>query len=390
MMFLQYFVNGCFLPILSHYLKNHLGFPPLQVGVIMAMPAIAAIVAPFVMVRIADRLLSAERLLALNHFIAAALMALLYCQDRYYPFLALYFAHAMVFVPTFALTNAVTFHHVTDAQRDFGGIRMWGPISWVVVGWGFGYLWLRGGGATMATERLPHALVVSALSSVALGAYSLTLPQSKVRKDQARTLALGKTFAIFARPNILLLCVLTLLNAAVHQFYYYGMSPFLSQIGFADKYIMPAMSMGQFGEIFVMAALGRSLARLGLKRAMLFGVLAQAARCIVFAVGWKPMVLLVIPSHGICYAFFFAVAYIYIDQNSTSETRAGAQLLFNILIAGLGNLAGNLAAGKIADLFAVPGSGDIRFAPFWLVSSAVALGIAVTLALFFRTAPRET
>ena len=384
MMFLQYFVNGCFLPVLSHYLKNYLGFAPFEVGVIMAMPAVAAIVAPFVLVHIADRIISAERLLAVNHFVAAALMLALYHQDRYLGFLTLYLLHGLVFVPTFALTNAVTFHHVTDAQRDFGRIRMWGPFSWVVVGWGFGYFWLRQGAGELVNDRLPHALLASAGASLVLGVYALTLPRSAVRAKRAQGPALRTIGAVFAQPNMLLLCVLTFFTAAVHQFYYYGMSPFLSQIGFQDKYIMPAMSMGQLGEIFVMLALGACLARLGVKRTLLIGVVTQALRCLVFAAGWRPLILLVIPSHGVCYACFFAVAYIYVDRHSTGENRAGAQQLFNILIAGFGNLAGNLFAGKTAALCMTPENGMIDFRAFWLVSVAVAIAIAFVLAVFFE------
>ena len=383
-MLLQYAVYGFFLPVLSHYLKNFLGFTPVQVGVIMAMPALAAILAPFVVVRIADRIVSAERLLAISHIVAAAIMIVLYYQDRYISWVALYLLYGLAFVPTFALTNAVAFHHVTDAKREFGGIRMWGPVSWVVVGWGFGYVWLRGGGTDLATSRLPQALVLAALTSVIMGAYALTLPVSKVKREQTKGLGLRDALSVFLRPDLLLLCGLTFFNALVHQLYYYGMGPFLSQIGFADSHIMPAMSMGQFGEVFVMLALGRCLAALGFKRVFLIGVLAQSVRCLVFAIGWKPLILVVIPSHGVCYACFFAAAYIYVDQNSSNENRAGAQQLFNILVAGLGNLAGNLVAGNVAEFFTAPDGVTIDFRSFWLVSVSISAAIALALALFFK------
>jgi MFS family permease len=178
--------------------------------------------------------------------------------------------------------------------------------------------------------------------------------------------------------------VLTFLNAIVHQFYYYGMSPFLSQIGLADRYILPAMSMGQFGEVFVLALLGVCLAKLGIKRALIIGVLAQAARCLAFASGRTPLVLAVIPLHGICYACFFTVAYIYVDSHSSPENRAGAQQLFTILISGIGYLVGNLFAGKVAQLFTVPGTTRIDFALFWIVSAGLALLVATALTLLFR------
>jgi len=384
MMFLQYAVPGAVIPILSHYLKNHLQFDPFQVGVILAMSPIAAIVAPFIVTYVADRVMSAERLLALSHFLAAGIMVVLSTQTRFFGFLGVYFAYGLVFVPTFGLTNAVAFHHVADARRDFGPIRMWGPMSWVVVALGFSFLWLRGGAPGGLHSRLPDALPLSAVLSCALGLYALTLPQSKVRSSRSNRASPWKAFAVFARPSLLLLCVLTFFNAVVHQFYYYGMSPFLSQIGLADKYIMPAMSMGQFGEVFVLALLGVSLAKLGIKRALIIGAVAQAVRCLAFATGHKALVLAVIPSHGVCYAFFFVVAYIYVDTHSSPENRAGAQQLFNILIAGIGYLVGNLFAGKVAQLLTPAGTTRIDFALFWIVSASLAVLVAAALALLFR------
>lgn len=384
MMLLQYAVPGSVLPILSHYLKNHLQFEPIHVGQIMAMPAVAAILAPFLVTYIADRVISAERLLGICHFIAAGLMLVLSTQTGFWPFLGIYFAYGLVFMPTFALTNTVAFHHVRDAKRDFGSIRMWGPASWVLVGWGFSFIWLRGSGATGLDSRLPDALKFSALASCALGLYALTLPRSKVKSTLTTGLAFWKSFAVFARPSLLLLCGLTVLNSMVHQFYYYGMSPFLSQIGFADKHIMPAMSMGQFGEVFVLALLGVCLAKLGTKRALIIGALAQAARCLAFASGQKALILAAIPSHGVCYGFYFTVAYIYLDSHSSPESRAGAQQLFNILIAGIGCLLGNLCAGKTAQLLTLSGTTQIDFGGFWMVSAALALIVGVILVLFFR------
>jgi len=384
MMFLQYAVPATVLPILSHYLKNHLHFEPVQVGQIMAMPATAAILAPFVVTYVADRVISAERLLAACQFIAAGIMLVLSAQTEFWAFLGVYFAYGLVFMPTFALTNTVAFHHVRDAKRDFGRIRMWGPASWVLVGWGFSLVWLRGGGPTGLDSRLPDALKFSALASCALGLYALTLPRSKVKSSLTTGLSFWKSFAAFARPSLLLLCGLTFLNAVVHQFYYYGMSPFMSQIGFADRQIMPAMSMGQFGEVFVLALLGVCLAKIGTKRALIIGVLAQVLRCMAFASGHKALVLAAIPSHGVCYGSFFTVAYIYVDSHSSPESRAGAQQLFNILLAGVGYLVGNLCAGKTAQLLTLSGTTQIDFTRFWLVSAGLALIVAVILILFFQ------
>ena len=382
MMFLEYFVPGATIPILSLYLKNYLGFQPYAVGEILAMPALAGLFAPFIMSHIADRWISSERLLGLCHLLAAVLMIALAQQTRFAPFLILYLIYGLLFTPTFGLTNAIALHHVQDPKRDFGGVRMWGTAGWVVVAWVFGYLWLRGG--LTATDRLPHALYVSALASFALAAYSMTLPRSHVRATDRSTLMYWKAIKVFARPGLLLLCVLTFVNSMVHQFYYFGMSPFLSEIGFQSEYIMPAMSIGQISEVIVLGFLGYCLTRLTIKQAMIIGALAQAGRYVAFAAGSPALILGGIALHGICYAFFFTAGYLYIDQHSTPETRAGAQQLFTIMISGVGVMSGSLASGLTGQIFTAPGASLINYGHFWLVPAAIGLAVAVVMALFFR------
>ena len=98
---------------------------------------------------------------------------------------------------------------------------------------------------------------------------------------------------------------------------------------------MPAMSVGQIAEIASMAALGWALARLGWRWTMTLGILAHAARFFVFAIGdplWLMVAINVV--HGMCYAFFFAAVYIYVDERCPRDARASAQGLFNLVILG--------------------------------------------------------
>ncbi len=387
MMFLEYFVPGTTLPIMSLYLKQSLGFEPYQAGLVLAMPAVAATVAPLVASHVADRYIASERLLALCHLCCGALMLLLWRLESFPGVLSVYFLYGVCFTPTFGLTNAVALHHARDARRDFGGIRMWGTASWVVVAWTFGYFWLGGGAAPGG--RLPHALLLSGLTSLVLSAYALSFrpAASSGAHAGASRADYGAMLRVFARPEMLLLCALTLLNSACHQFYYYGMSPYLHQMGFSDKMIMPSMSVGQMSEVVVLGLLGWCLMRISMKRALVIGVLAQAARLLVFALaGPSAMILGGIALHGICYAFFFTVAYLYVEQHSTRDTRAGAQQVLTVMIGGPGYLVGSLCAGFAAQWLSC-GAGLVDWTRFWLIPAALALLIALVLALFFREEP---
>ncbi|NIA13041.1 MAG: hypothetical protein GWP08_03090 [Nitrospiraceae bacterium] len=386
MMFLEYFVPGATYPILSHYLKNYLHFEPRQVGVILAMPAAAALIAPFITSHVADRHIRSERLLGLCHLLAGVVMLALSQQTTFYAFLGLYFVYGLMFTPTFGLTNTVALHHVPDAKRDFGGIRMWGTVGWVVVAWVFGYFWLRGGATP--TARLPHLLYISACASFSLALYSLTLPVSKVDMTKRTLAAYGKALKLFARPSMLLLCALTFFASLLHQIYYLGMSPFLSQIGFANHIIMPTMAFGQLSEVIVLGLLGVCLMRLTIKQTMIIGLLAQTVRYAIFAYG-RPDALIAsaIGLHGFCYAFYFTTAYLYIDQHSTLETRAGAQQLLTIVITGFGPLTGLIGGGYFAQWLTNPDTGAIDFQHFWMAPAALSLVVAVVLGLFFKEEP---
>lgn len=385
MMFLEYFVPGATVPILSLYLKNNLHFEPYQAGIVMAMPAVAAIVAPLAASHLADRYLSAERMLALCHFMCGSLILLLFTIRSFGAFLTVYFLYGVFFTPSYGLTNAVALHHTSDAQRDFGGIRMWGTVGWVVVAWVFGYFWLRGGAPG---TRLPHALVLSGVSSWVLAAFSMTFRAAPGGAAPHERIDYGEVLRVFLRPGMLLLCLLTFLNSACHQFYYYGMSPFLHSVEFPEKYIMPAMSIGQMFEVVMLGLLGWGLTRISIKAAMVIGALAQALRMVMFAyLRDTPAIMAAISLHGFCYAFFFTTAYLYVERHSTRHTRAGVQQVLTIMISGAGTLAGFLSAGWCAQLLTNPQTAQVDYQGFWLVPGVVSGVIALWLAMAFREEP---
>ena len=385
MMFLEYLVPGATVPILSLYLKDYLGFESYQAGIIMAMPALAAIFAPLVVSHIADRYISAERLLALCHIICGILMVVLIRVETFPVFVLIYTFYGVCFTPTLGLTNAVALHHVKDARRNFTGIRLWGTVGWMAVGWAFGYFWMRGGAPG---ARLPHALPVSALASLALACYVLTFKPAPHDGIEGKKVPYDEVLRLFLRGDMLLLCFLTFLNSACHQFYYFGMSPFMSQTGFPTIFVMPGMSIGQASEVAVMGVMGWCLMRISFKTSMIIGVLAQGLRMIIFAFsGGHVMTIGGIALHGFCFAFFFISAYLYVESHSSRSNRAGAQQVLTIMIAGAGTLAGFMSAGYTAQWLTDPVTGLVDYQKFWLVPAVVCAIVACWLAVGFHERP---
>jgi MFS family permease len=127
---------------------------------------------------------------------------------------------------------------------------------------------------------------------------------------------------------------------------------------------------------------------------MVIGILGHAARFAVFAFFPQPVpTVAVILLHGICYAFFFATLYIFIDAYFPPDARASAQGLFNMLILGVGPFVSNLVSGELNKLFATSTgtAGEIKsvdFFPVFLVPSVTAIVAALLLLLFFHPPPK--
>ena len=380
MMFLQYVIWGSWLPLLALYLSRFLGFSGTDIGWIFATLAIASVTAVFVGGQVADRLMSSERFLALSHLVGGLAMFALPFQKSFWPFFAAMLVHNLMYVPTLSLTNSVCFHHLKDAQKQFGRVRMWGTIGWVAASWPFVFI-LKGKEGVALEAALTGIFWMAGAASITLAIYSLTLPHTPPARTGERNAPL-EAVKLLAVPSILVLFVVTFMDSLVHACYFQWTSPFLSQIGLAENLIMPAMSIGQIAEIGTMAVLGVFLKRLGWRKIMTFGILGHAIRFAIYSLG-GPIWLVVASNvvHGFCYAFFFATVY-FVDECFPKDARASAQSLFNLLILGLGPFVGNLLWGKLADLLTTADGIDFRL--LFLAPTGLAIVAALTLLLGFR------
>jgi hypothetical protein len=238
----------------------------------------------------------------------------------------------------------------------------------------------------MAASRA--IFLVSGLMSLVLAAYSLTLPHTPPKRAEpgAGSIAWLKATGFLSYPYLLVLFVVTFIDAVIHNGYFVLAGNFLASktVGIAPEWIMPVMSIGQVAEIATMAVLGGVLARLGWKTTMILGILGHAARFAVFALlpQNQAVIIAVQVLHGICYAFFFATLYIFIDAAFPKDVRASAQSLFNLLVLGLGDLAAKwLFIPLQGRLTAADGTVDYR--QLFLVPAFMALVAAAVLLVAF-------
>ena len=207
---------------------------------------------------------------------------------------------------------------------------------------------------------------------------------AQTRHRRADRLAWLRALKLLARPYLLVLFIVTFIDATIHNGYFLMTGAFLGKIGIRPENIMFVMAIGQVAEIVTMAILGWVLARLGWRTTLIIGVLGHGARFAVFALlpNLPEAIVAVQILHGICYAFFFATVYIFIDVAFPKDVRSSAQGLFNLLILGLGDLAAKWIFVPLQGALTEGGQTDYR--SLFMVPTAMSVGAALLLALFFR------
>ena len=405
MMLLQYAVWGFWLPVLARFLQAQpadggLGFTPGEVGWILGLAgSIGAVTAPFVAGQLADRYVSTERFLAVLLVAGGVVKIVTAYQTTFSAWLLLSVLYSVIYTPTLALTNSLAFAHLDDPDRQFPFVRVWGTIGWIAASWLFPLVWLlsdvrfqllppfyTGDEVAGATGRLVDALIFSGVTSIGYAAFALFLPHTPPRRQAAERLAFAKAFRLFGRRSFAILVAASLPISVIHQIYFMQTAPFFSDVlGLRDSQIGPAMTIGQFAEIAVMAGVGLLLTRLGVRWVVTVGALAYFLRYAIFAATELPVGVIVASQalHGFCYACFFAVAYIYVDRLAEPDVRHSAQTVFGIIILGVGPVLAAPFLGLLATLFTGQ-DGALDYSALWRTLSVIGLVTAIGFAVFFR------
>jgi nucleoside transporter len=392
MMFLEFFIWGGWFVTMGSYLASSLHANGAQSALAYSTQAWGAIIAPFIAGLIADRYFNAERLLGVLHIAGGLLLYALFSARGFKAFYPCLLAYMILYMPTLALVNTISFRQMDEPARHFSRVRMWGTIGWIVAGLGVSYLFAWDSPAAMAQGSLGNTFLMCSIASIALGIYSFTLPRTPPLpkpEDQARLgHVLGLDALVLLRhKNFVVFFVASILICIPLAFYYQNANQFLTEIHVANA--TGKQTIGQMSEVLFMLLIPLFLNTFGMKTTLLLGMLAWVCRYLLFAFGNAHalafMLILGIALHGACYDFFFVSGQIYTDSKAGARHKAAAQGLITLATYGVGMLIGFWAAGIIDDTYSVGGAHDWK--SIWLYPAAFA---AVVLVLFAATFRNET
>jgi nucleoside transporter len=384
MMFLQFFIWGAWFVSITGWL-NISGLSA-HTAVVYSLCPIAAILSPLFVGVVADRYLPARTVLAGLHLLGAVfILAIPDLADTDSSFLIpLLLAHALCYMPTLGLVNAVIFPFLNNPEKTFPLIRVCGTFGWIA--------------GNVAVTLLPGGDQSSGQFYLAGGAgllltlFVLTFPSVKPSTDSKftfRTLFGLDALQLLKDRGFLVFILCSFFLCIVLSGYYQQARNFVDFAQIPQPTLI--MSLGQVSEILCMFLLPIFLSRLGIKKILTIAMLAWALRYSFFGMAAgegfdfkssQAFILGGILLHGICYDFFFVAGQIYIDKNTPAIARGQAQCFFVLVTWGAGMLFGAYAFGALV-------AASSNWQTVWFCAAGLAAVIAALFSLVFREKFRE-
>ncbi len=396
MSFMQFFVWGAWLITIGTYCFNAKGWTGAQFGAIFSTLALSSLFMPALTGIIADKWLNAEKLYGILHILYGLVLFYVPMVNDPETLYYVIFAAMIFYMPTISLSNSIAYSILKTNQYDvvkaFPPIRVWGTIGFIVAMW-----------TTNLTGSKANAnqFIIGAVAAIILGIYSFTLPkcppQKNISKEASFMEQLGLTaFKLFANYKMALFFIFSMfLGAALQLTNMYGdsyLSDFEKIPQYADSFVVKystiIMSISQISETVFILTIPFFLKRFGIKKVMLFSMLAWVLRFGLFAYGdpagglW--MIILSCVVYGMAFDFFNISGSLFIETTTDSKIRSSAQGLFMMMTNGVGAYLGSIVSGYLIDKYYVLPNGFKDWQSIWTAFAGYALVIAILFLVFFK------
>ncbi|HCT30427.1 MAG TPA: MFS transporter [Bacteroidales bacterium] len=396
MNFLQFFIWGSWLITLANYWFGTKGWGGTEFGAVFLTLGIASMFMPAITGIIADKWLNAEKLYGIVHILGGITVFCFPMVNDPNTFFWVMLLAMSFYMPTIALTNTVGYNALKqggyDVVKDFPPIRVWGTVGFIAA------MWVTNLTGNKATE---YQFYFSAIASLVLGIYSFTLPkcppQLKVVGNTSFAKMLGlDAFKLFANYKMALFFIFSmLLGASLQLTNMYG-DVFLDEFkhfpeyadSFVVKYSTIIMSISQISETLFILTIPFFLKRFGIKKVMLFSMIAWVLRFGLFAYGnpspeWFWMIIVSCVVYGMAFDFFNISGSLFVETTTDPSIRSSAQGLFMMMTNGVGAFLGSKISGFVIDKYYTSASGK-DWHGIWLSFALYALIVAILFAIFFK------
>ncbi len=394
MNFLQFFIWGSWLLTIGAYWFQTKQWSGTEFGAIFSTMGIASLFMPAIAGIIADRWINAERLYGMFHIMGGIILFCVPMVNNPNAMFWVMLVNMVFYMPTIALSITVAYTSLKNKGLNiitvYPPIRVWGTVGFIVA------LWII---SLSGFETSSAQFYVASAASILLGVYAFTLPKCPpLGQGHKKSLfeALGlKAFALFRNSKIALFFIFSLLlGASLQLTNAYGdtfLHDFAKIPAFKDliavKFPAIIMSISQISETLFILTIPFFLRRFGIKKVMLFSMIAWVLRFGLFAYGnpaeglWMIVASCII--YGMAFDFFNISGSLFVETQSDPTIRASSQGLFMMMTNGFGAFLGSRISGIVIDMF-FKHNDNFDWKGIWLSFAGYSVIVAVLFAVFFK------
>jgi len=381
MMLLQYMMYAVWWVPLAAYLTN-LEVGSLEKALILSSMAIGCIASP-VIGMLADRFFAAQKVLSALNIINAGMLFLAGTTNNSNILFICLIIAMLGYMPSWGLTSSIAMVHLPSEQ--FPKVRVFGSIGWVASGL-FSIIFIKFLNIDFDGTNIPFycGAAVSLFAAITNLFLPNTPPLAKGKKASLiDAFGLG-TLKLMKDRNFSVFIIFSFLSLIPFAMYYSYFSEFLLNLN--TKYISVTMNWGVLAEMGFMLLIPGAIKKFGLRKVMIFGLVALAIRYLSFYTGgvinqsWMYYIGILI--HGLIFGFFFVGGQIYIDKKAPAELRSQAQGFIFLVTFGVGLLAGNMICGRIIHLY--KSTEGYNWDAIWGITTLMSVVLLLSFLLLFK------
>jgi len=332
---------GIYLPFWPVWLAER-GLAAAEIGLLLALTSWVKVLSVPPIARLADRTGRVKAAIVLLSAASLASFAAFFLTERFWGILAVQLLTALAFHGLIPLAESHTMRAVGAAEIDYGRVRLWGSVAFILGALGAGELLARQDPGLLLWLILA-ALAATLLAAVGLPERREPLPKPEHR-PRARALLRDRRFLLFLAAAALL--------QASHAVYYGFSALTWRAAGLSDAAVGWLWSEGVLAEIVFFAASGVLLRRFGPTGLLALAGLAGVVRWTVLAgTTALPALIAIQLLHALTFGAAHLGAVHFIARHAPQGLAATAQGLYAALSGGLAMGLATLLAGRLYGTF---------------------------------------
>ncbi|MCB9481380.1 MAG: MFS transporter [Desulfobacteraceae bacterium] len=335
--FIYFSILGVFLPYFNLYCHK-IGFSGFEIGAIASLKTFSTIIFPLVWGFFADKFSIRKKIFVLVNLMSSLLWGGFFFSSSFYPMMIIMFFYSLFHAPIVSFLETFTVEILGKDKNNYGKIRLWGSIGFVLSVFAAGYVSDKAGIISVVYMIFAGSLIHFLLS--------LKIPEKEKISQELKTFDISFLF----RPQILLFLLASILMLGSHSPYYAFFSIYLSDIGLQNTFIGISWAIAVFAEIVMMHQSGLIFKKISPGKVLVFSMFAASLRWFVLFYSESSFIILLSQVlHCFSYATFHMASILYIDELTPEGRKTTGQALNNALTYGLGLMAGNLLSGYFYD-----------------------------------------